>query len=262
MTFWSSQTLAKELPTLISPCNPNRIEQASYTLRIGKEIFVTKDQNNNDSHHTKRTLSEKQAFVIPSGQFAFLLTEETVTVPNDAIAFISMKAGFKYKRLINISGFHVDPGFKGKLLFSVYNAGPSPIHLEHKANCFLIWYSNLDEVDSKPRTKQGFSEFPLEILNKIPENEIYSMRTLTTKILSIENQHNSILHWIGFIKWTGRILLGFIIIAASFIISKKDTINDYYKALNNIVHEQKKSAQELNINTPIDETKKQLKPKT
>ena len=42
---------------------------------------------------------------------AMLITEEQVNVPLDAMAFISMKAGKKLGGLINISGFHVDPGF-------------------------------------------------------------------------------------------------------------------------------------------------------
>ena len=62
-----------------------------------------------------------------------------------SIAFISFKAKYKYKGLINVSGFHVDPGWKGKLTFSVYNAGPSDVVLE-KGNPFaLIWYADLDQ---------------------------------------------------------------------------------------------------------------------
>ena len=58
------------------------------------------------------------------GQFAFLLTDEIVEVPDSAMALISIKAKIKWRGLINVSGFHVDPGFKGRLIFSVYNAGP------------------------------------------------------------------------------------------------------------------------------------------
>ena len=41
---------------------------------------------------------------------ALLITEEQVNVSLYAMAFISMKAGKKLGGLINISGFHVDPG--------------------------------------------------------------------------------------------------------------------------------------------------------
>jgi hypothetical protein len=41
------------------------------------------------------------------------------------MAFISMRTAFKFKGLVNISGFHVDPGYKGKLIFAVFNASPT-----------------------------------------------------------------------------------------------------------------------------------------
>ena len=51
-------------------------------------------------------------FTIPPGQFAFLLTEEVVSVPPDALAFISIRAKTKFRGLVNVSGFHVDPGYQ------------------------------------------------------------------------------------------------------------------------------------------------------
>jgi dCTP deaminase len=186
MAFWSSQTLKLQLPTLITPYDPTKIAQASYTLGIGKEIFVTKDHDNSDNQHTRIVLNDNQDFVIPPGQFAFLLTEETVKVPTNAIAFISMKAGIKYKGLVNISGFHVDPGFEGNLLFSVYNAGPSQIRLNHNQECFLIWYSSLDFEDLDPRTKPGYTSFPTEVLDKISTDKIYSLQALTSGFRDID----------------------------------------------------------------------------
>ncbi|NOS87394.1 MAG: hypothetical protein HOP34_02425 [Methylococcaceae bacterium] len=181
MAFWSSQTLKAKLPTLITPYDPDKIEQASYTLRIGREIFITKDHRNSNSQHTKKILSIDEAFVIPPGQFAFLLTEESVKIPDNAIAFISMKARLKYKGLVNISGFHVDPGFSGKLLYSVYNAGPTPINLQHNLPIFLIWYASLDETDLQPRTSQGFSDIPIDVINQVSADEIYSLQALSSE---------------------------------------------------------------------------------
>jgi dCTP deaminase len=90
-------------------------------------------------------LKEGDSVAIPSGQFAFLLTEEVVEVPITAIALISMKTELKFRGLVNVSGFHVDPGFKGPLKFAVFNAGPSPVIIKHGDDCFLIWYADLDD---------------------------------------------------------------------------------------------------------------------
>jgi dCTP deaminase len=48
-----------------------------------------------------------------------------------------MKFKIKQRGLVNVSGFHVDPGYSGKLLFSVYNAGPRSIVLTRGEPVFV-----------------------------------------------------------------------------------------------------------------------------
>jgi dCTP deaminase len=129
MAFWSSQTLAARVAELTDPPVPkDAIDCNAITLRVGREIYVTPELE--DAHiRTKQQLRNNQGFVIPPGQFAYLMTEEIVKVPNNTMAFISIKATFKMKGLVNVSGFHADPGWAGPLIFAVFNAGPSPVHL-------------------------------------------------------------------------------------------------------------------------------------
>ena len=114
--------------------NQNRVICGAYELALGNEVFRT------DSSSQKKEFLDRdnEQVVINPGQFALLLTYEQVNIPIDKIAFISIKAGIKLKGLINVSGFHVDPGFSGKLVFSVYNAGSSQISLMKGNPCFLI----------------------------------------------------------------------------------------------------------------------------
>jgi hypothetical protein len=122
--FWSGETLSERLKPLIDPFTPGRVDCAAYTLAIGPEIYVSpNDQTADPTSVTVRKLTEGEAFTIPPGQFAFLLTEEVVSVPADALAFISIRAKTKFRGLVNVSGFHVDPGYRGQLTFAVFNAG-------------------------------------------------------------------------------------------------------------------------------------------
>ncbi len=166
MAFWSSQTLGRRLRDLVDRPSETAIDCNAIELRIGAEIYVT--PNLEDVHKTtKRRLSEREPFQIPPGQFAFLLTEEIVTVPPKAMAFISMKATFKMKGLVNVSGFHVDPGWKGPLIFAVFNAGPAPVHLQRGLPLFLIWYADLDEESEERKTKPGSMTIPPAIINNL-----------------------------------------------------------------------------------------------
>src|SRR4051812_44405629 len=111
MSFIGQVTLNSLLPNsgIIQPFDAQNIRNGSYELSLGGQVFLT------DSNPKKITsLIQNEQIIVAPGQFAILLTEETLEIPNDKIAFISIKASVKYKGLVNISGFHVDPGFKGK----------------------------------------------------------------------------------------------------------------------------------------------------
>src|SRR3954453_8407651 len=117
--FWGGLRLKNELPALITDYNCERIDRASYRLRVGPEVYVSPTGEPDDPRNKPKTqLKEGQGFTVPAGQFGFILTEESVRVPQCAIAFISMRAGYKFQGLVNVSGFHVDPNYDGRLVFS------------------------------------------------------------------------------------------------------------------------------------------------
>lgn len=210
MPFWSGETLEERLPKLIESFDAKAIDCAAYTLRIGNEFYVSPDREIVEpSRHTKRTLGKGEGFTIPSGQFGFLTTAERIVVPDDALAFISIKARMKFSGLINISGFHVDPGYEGALLFSVMNAGPKPLHLEEGQPLFLIWYADLDRVTAKKkRPKGGFNGIDTDQINKI-SGEILSLQSLSDKQRVLEKdidqrlqaQENKTSSLEGQVKW-------------------------------------------------------------
>ncbi len=142
--FWSTRTLKVELPGLIEPYDPSRITHCSYELSMGNEAWVT--HSDDKTTRVKVTLGSDERVMIPAGQFALLLVDELIEIPNHAIGLISMKFGIKVRGLINVSGFHVDPGYKGKLVFGVFNAGSKPITLTQGEPTFLLWYVSLDDA--------------------------------------------------------------------------------------------------------------------
>lgn len=115
---------------------------ASYDLSLGEEVYVS-----GEDYPVK--LSESSPFVnLPRGQFALLMTKEYVTMPKDHLGLISIKFGKKAQGLINVSGFHVDPGFKGNIVFSVFNAGPNDVVLKYGEPTFMIFFYKLQhDVD-------------------------------------------------------------------------------------------------------------------
>lgn len=189
MTFWSDVTLKKKLPDLIPTFDPAFIKGASYELGIGGEAYVTPSHEARPPDRVKKTLIDGSSINIPRGQFAFLVTDECVNVPADAVAFISIKAKIKFKGLVNISGFHVDPGYSGKLVFSVFNAGASDVILDYKDRAFLIWFASLDTACENPRSGAGYMGIPSELVNGISDDTL-SLSVLDDKLKAVTERVN------------------------------------------------------------------------
>ena len=150
--FWSTETLRARLPDeqVVEPYEPELVVNCACELRLGREVYVT-----DGASKTKRTLAEGEQVRIPPGQFANLLTEEMVRIPPDALGLISARFKWKQRGLVNVSGFHVDPGYNGRILFSVFNAGPTPVVVGRGDRLFLLWLSSLDAATEDVYKKQG-----------------------------------------------------------------------------------------------------------
>lgn len=206
MSFWTKKTFEKRAKeeNLIQPFDPDRVEHSSYELSLGNEYFLT-----SDDPPVKKVLEDGEQLSIPPGQFALLLSMEKVSVPLDALGFISIKAGIKFKGLVNVSGFHVDPGFSGQLKFSVYNAGVSTIILDAGKPYFLLWFAKLDEkltkgYEGSHQDQKGISgKDVMDLQGMIP-----SPHALEERIKKLENWFKVIARLL--------IILGGIILTALF----------------------------------------------
>lgn len=202
--FWGGERLKAELPALISDFNLSQMDRASYRLRIGPEVYVSPTGEPDDPRNKPRTsLTKGQSFTIPAGQFGFILTEERVSVPMNAVGFISIRAGYKFRGLVNVSGFHVDPNYEGRLIFAVFNAGPGPVHLARGEPCFLIWYADVDQPSQLDK-RYGYDTIPSELtgplagglqsfaglLSKINDND----KKVTERIGVLEREQ-AVLKW-------------------------------------------------------------------
>lgn len=179
MSFWSREKLLRSDPeTLIQPFDPKFAKHGAYELSLGSEVFIT-----TEGRSTKQTLGAGEQLTIPPGQFGLLLTNEVVTIPNNAIGFISVRFKKKRRGLVNVSGFHVDPGFSGPLKFAVYNAGSQKIVLTRGERVFMIWFSDLSEAtaDVYKSTSPSLMEISSEDVESL-QGEVASPAELKKQI--------------------------------------------------------------------------------
>jgi dCTP deaminase len=165
MSFWDDGRwqIDGAANKIIEPFDKNRIEDAKYMLSIGDEVYVSEEEGKK----TAQRLKEGESFAIDPGQFAFVLTEEIVRVPFGVLGFISIRATIKFLGLVNISGFHVDPGYEGRLVFSVFNAGPTRIQLKRGDVIFSIWLADLNAPISRTKVITGYKDIPSKLITPI-----------------------------------------------------------------------------------------------
>lgn len=212
MAYLGTKDLEQLLPHCIDKFNKENIKSVAYELCLGDEVFVT-----NSKGEIKQILDEKNSqIVIKPGQFALLLTDEVITIPDDILAFISIKFSQKIKGLINVSGFHVDPGFNSKLIFSVFNAGPANIVLDKGSPYFLIWFSKLSTPSTPYKGKhKDQTSISGDMINNL-NGELASPNILLERIRKNETKVTNFAWAAGLI-----ITIGFGFIAKSIFDTEK-----------------------------------------
>lgn len=217
MAFWSGKKLERRMPSLVSDFSQHRIDCAAYTLRMGRQYYLTASETDADTNRP-RALDVGDSIAIPSGQFAVLLTEESVTVPAGVIAFISMKAGLKARGLVNVSGFHVDPGYSAPLRFSVFNAGPTTICIKQGEEVFLIWYADLDQNDEEYTKKESHNRNYAKGITSTDVSSltgaVKTISVLSQKVGDLEKTQIWMKYLIGLLSFVGVVVLGLTIFFA------------------------------------------------
>lgn len=196
MSFWGRERWLAEggkgnRSKPVSPWKEDRVEAAGYRLSVGKEYYV-----NEDGSSSVVKLGHEDTFVVNPGQFAFILTKEKVRISKSAIGFISIRASIKFKGLVNVSGFQVNPGHKGNLIFAVFNAGPRHINLREGEDIFSLWIADLDaevkddhEVPGK--IPSDLSTIPMDVINGISGDALTAYQ-LDSRIKKVEADHNKL----------------------------------------------------------------------
>jgi len=182
MPFLSDQTIRVMGPSVIHPFRAERVGTGAYELSLHRDSRASGDGHCRDERFLE----------IPPGQFAYLFTEERVSLGNDHLGFISIKSSLKWQGLINISGFHVDPGYNGQLKFAVYNAGPRTVCLKFNAPAFQLWLASFDQ-SATPYQKQGCSGITDDDLSELSES-VASPSSLDRRLREIEGWFRMLAH--------------------------------------------------------------------
>jgi deoxycytidine triphosphate deaminase len=158
----------------ITPFEPKKLKGASYDLSLGREALV--------SNRDKKVLlgpDRTHSLHLEAGDFALVLTKESVKFPLDMCAEIGMRSSLARMGLVLLHGMQIDPGFEGYLRFGLYNASPRKITLDYDDDICMVEFHKLARNATKPAPRNEDL-----IQGKIPEVDRQFLRSLETTSLS------------------------------------------------------------------------------
>lgn len=168
-------------------------DPVGYDLRLGEEVYVSRKPV------PFRLTGVSPSLVIEPGDFALLTTLESIHIPTDLVGFISLKFSIGRTGLVNISGFHVDPGYRGKIIFAVHNAGPSDVILRYREPTFKLLMATLTrrlKFDKHVGKYPGFTKIPPEFIQGLRGGPI-SIRSLDRRLERLQDRFKLLLSIIG-----------------------------------------------------------------
>ena len=189
--FLSKNEILRRLPDLIvkNGCNA-LVREVCYDLRVGDEVYRSEE-------HLPEILSETSPWaILRPGQFALIKTFEVVKIPEGNVGLISIRLNFKLKGLVNVSGFHVDPTFRGPLIFAVQNVGPNDIRLRYREPVFMIMWACLNEPyvrSGSDRNREGHQNIPGEFMAQLGGGSI----TLSQLKIEVDKLHTQVRFFAG-----------------------------------------------------------------
>lgn len=95
------------------------IDGIGYALHLGSKF------------KSGKAVVKKDIFYMKPGDFCLAETKEIVNIPTDLVGILEGKSSLARKGLtIHITSSRIDPGFNGKIVLELFNAGDSTIQLQ------------------------------------------------------------------------------------------------------------------------------------
>lgn len=178
---------------IIEPFEDDRLQGASYDLRVGKRLLVSGDDREHD-------LLKERSMALAPGDFAVTVSHERFEIPNDIVINIGAKTYLTKKGIILQAGMQIDPGFKGHLFLGLYNSSPRKFVIEYLGDLCSIQLFKLQEDAVKsfpidPNYEKG--EFPRDMKDYLYTLETKSLTSLGEDVRALTKNVGNMSERIG-----------------------------------------------------------------
>ncbi|MGI6412107.1 MAG: dCTP deaminase [Syntrophomonadaceae bacterium] len=173
-------------PPLIEPCKEGNIKSASYDLRLGSQFYVfSNKEKDNQNRFEVSTLNNDQQIIIPPGEVCYAITKETLNMPNNISANLSLPLGLVLQGLMLSKQPPIDPGYRGGIICMLHNLSNDPVYIKAEAKILTIDFYKLSEPTDKPYDGKYQNQVLLgQYMTKPITSGLYSLRSKLSKTTS------------------------------------------------------------------------------
>lgn len=125
---------------LIDNYCPENIQTCSYDLRMGEQYYYYEE---GDRKVKVSSLRKNEPLKIPPNAICYVITEESVNMPKDLTASISLSFGLIKKGVMLAAQPPYDPGYHGKTVALLHNLSNEPVKIKRGDHILNIVFTKL-----------------------------------------------------------------------------------------------------------------------
>ena len=172
--------------TWILEGHPGGAEGLKYDFRLGSRILFGGSQPIDASRLTE---IERGKLAIGPGEMAYVLTQEVLVLPNNVKAEIGLKRKLSHAGIVLHGGSCADPGYRGRLLFALFNFSARPFPLLPGKKIVSAQFYELEKAETPPtRPIEPILDFPDDIVHLMGQYRPATSQALAEQILDLQQK--------------------------------------------------------------------------
>ena len=186
--------------------------------------------------------SHAENAVIKPGEIAFVMTKESLHLPNDIYCQLSTKRKLSLDGIVILGGLIIDPNYKGKLIFGLHNISSRnyPLMPGKKLVAGVFYRVN----NKSDKTPDSITSFPDDLVKMVVDTKPNSINSINSSINELRLELNGIKNQlIQDNEWKREFKDGLITI--------QQIVNRISEKLDKEVDERKNSVEALRLQTAV-----------
>ncbi|MES2927744.1 MAG: hypothetical protein V4843_13035 [Pseudomonadota bacterium] len=123
------QLCEQSKPPLIDYFEIDNLRASSYDLTVGTEYYIGQERATSTLH--VELLKRHQSFSIPPHAVCFILSAESINLPDNITAKVSLRMSHIYAGLVLTAQPPFDPRYEGKVIVMLHNLSSDAVHMKN-----------------------------------------------------------------------------------------------------------------------------------